>query len=282
MPVSQLRRITFQFPRRQPVTRPFFKHLVNLLEQDPSSQNLIEKLVIFPAYPPGALPITTFELEDINYPALMFEMDQRLVIKAGSFSIHSSLDAIRTSTLPMSAEVGRRFALFPMDKFTQLLEGHILRLDHVGVELPSDAIQEESFSKLLDVLGSCSNLYHSPMGDEWAFILPATAGEYAQEINDFEKSRSPKLELSYGYVDQPLIHFHIDTNLTKESMEAYFPSQYGTELPGVTTYRTVYIDQPWPGMQMRFDLVYWTGGKTTEWASGEWLVRQEVRHSKIS
>jgi hypothetical protein len=280
MPVSQLRRITFQFPRRQPATRPFFKLLVSLLEQDPSSQNLVDKLVIFPAYPHGALPITTFELEDINFPAMMFEMDQRIVVKAGSFSIHSSLDAIRTSTLPMTSESGKRSALFPMEKFTHLLNGHLLRLDHIGVELPSNSVQAENFALLLETLGNSSNLYRSPVGDEWAFVIPSTAGEFAGEINKFEMPRSPKLELSYGYVDLPLIHFHVDTDLPKEAVEAYFPSQYGTELPGVTTYRTVFIDHPWPGLLMRFDLNYWMGGKVTEWASGEWLIKQDVRVKK--
>jgi hypothetical protein len=31
---------------------------------------------------------------------------------------------------------------------------------------------------------------------------------------------------------------------------------------------------------MRFDLTYWTGGKITEWSSGEWLVKQDVRVKK--
>jgi len=44
-----------------------------------------------------ALPVMTLELEDINYPAVMFEMEERLVVKAGAFAVHSSLDAIRTS-----------------------------------------------------------------------------------------------------------------------------------------------------------------------------------------
>ena len=69
----------------------------------------------------------------------------------------------------------------------------------------------------------------------------------------------------------------MDTDLSREYVEAYFPSQYGTNLPGVTTYRTVYIDNPWPGLLMRFDLTYFAGSELTDWDSGEWLVKQGLR-----
>jgi hypothetical protein len=282
MPVSQLKRIAFQFPRKQPATRPFFKQLVSLLEQDPSSQNLMDKLVMFPAYPQGALPITTLELEDINYPAVMFEMDERIVVKAGSFAVHSSLDAIRTATLPLTMDPGKRPPVFPLAKFVQLLKGHILRLDHTGVELPSEAVPQEKFDRLVGAVGNVANLYRYPSGEEWPFLLPSTPAEFRSEIQHFSKPRAPKMELTYGYVQVPLIHFHLDTDLPREYIEAYFPSQYGTALPGATTYRTVYIDHPWPGLLMRFDLTYFTDGVLSEWDSGEWLVKQGVRVRKTA
>ena len=277
MPIVQLKRIAFQFPRKQPVTRPFFKQLVNLLEEDPFSQNMMDKLVLFPGYPHEALPVMTFELEDINYPALMFEMSERVVVKAGAFAVHSSLDAIRTATLPLTMDPGKRPPMFPLGKFVQLLKGHVLRLDHAGVELPSDAVQQEKFDHLIEVVGKYSNLYRYPNGEEWPFLLPATYNEFRNEIREFTNPRTPKLELTYGYVQVPLIHFHVVTDLTREFIEAYFPSQYGTNLPGATTYRTIYIDQPWLGMLMRFDLTYFTGKELTEWDNGEWLVKNGIR-----
>jgi hypothetical protein len=277
MPPVQIKRIAFQFPRKQPVTRPFFKLLTSLFEGSPSSQNLLDRLVIAPPYPHEALPVMTLELEDINYPAVMFEMEERLVVKAGSFAVHSSLDTIRTATLPLTMDPGKRPPVFPLNKFVQLLKGHILRLDHAGVELPSEAVSREMFDDLVTTLGRVSNLYRYPTGEEWPFIVPASAAEFRSEIQHFARPRAPKLELTYGYVQVPLIHFHIDTDLPREHIEAYFPSQYGTNLPGVTTYRTIYIDHPWPGLLMRFDMTYFTGGPLSEWDSGEWLVTRGVR-----
>jgi hypothetical protein len=277
MPIAQLKRIAFQFPRKQAFTRPFFKQLVSLLEHDPCSQNLMDKLVLFPAYPQGALPATTLELEDVNYPAVMFEMEERVVIKAGAFAVHSNLDAIRTATLPLTIDPGKRPPLFPMGKFVQLLKGHILRLDHTGVELPSEAVPREKFDHLVEAVGRVANLYRYPTGEEWPFLLPSTYAEFRSEIQQFAKARAPKMELTYGYVQVPLIHFHVDTDLPREFVEAYFPNQYGTNLPGVTTYRTVYIDHPWQGLLMRFDLTYYTNNELTEWDSGEWLVKRGVR-----
>jgi hypothetical protein len=277
MPIAQLKRIAFQFPRKQPVTRPFFKQLVSLLEHDPSSQNLMDKLVLFPPYPNGALPVMTLELEDINYPAVMFDMTERVVVKAGAFAVHSSLDAIRTATLPLTMDPGKRPPIFPLAKFVQLLKGHILRLDHAGVELPSEAVQKEKFDGLVQAVGKVANLYRYPTGEEWPYLLPASYGEFRSEIREFARPRSPKLELTYGYVQVPLIHFQVDTDLPREYIEAYFPSQYGTNLPGVTSYRSLYIEQPWPGLLMRFDLVYFTGNQSNTWDSGEWLVKQGMR-----
>jgi hypothetical protein len=277
MSPAQLKRIAFQYPRKQPVTRPFFKHLTSLFEGMPSSQNLLDKLVIAPPYPHEALPVMTFELEDINYPAVMFEMEERLVVKAGAFAVHSSLDAIRTATLPLTLDPGKRPPIFPLNKFVQLLQGHILRLDHAGVELPSEAVSRELFDDLIRTVGRVSNLYRYPTGEEWPFIVPASAAEFRSEIQHFARPRAPKLELTYGYVQVPLIHFHIDTDLPREHIEAYFPSQYGTNLPGVTTYRTIYIEHPWPGLLMRVDMTYFTGGALTDWDSGEWLARQGMR-----
>jgi len=277
MPPVQLKRIAFQFPRKQPVTRPFFKLLTNLFEGIPSSQHLLDKLLIAPPYPHEALPFMTLELEDINYPAVMFEMEERLVVKAGAFAVHSSLDAIRTATLPLTLDPGKRPPVFPLNKFVQLLQGHILRLDHAGVELPSEVVPREKFDDLVSTVGRVSNLYRYPTGEEWPFIVPASAAEFRSEIQHFARPRAPKLELTYGYVQVPLIHFHIDTDLPREHIEAYFPSQYGTNLPGVTTYRTIYIEHPWPGLLMRIDMTYFTGGALTDWDSGEWLVRQGMR-----
>lgn len=277
MPIAQLKRIAFQFPRKQQVTRPFFKQLVSLLEQDPCSQNLVDKLILFPAYPQEALPVMTIELEDVNYPAVMFEMEERVVIKAGAFAVHSSLDAIRTATLPLTLDPSKRPPLFPLAKFVQLLKGHILRLDHAGVELPSEAVAREKFDHLVQAVGSVSNLYRYPSGEEWPFLLPATYTEFRGEIQQFARPRTPKLELTYGYVQVPLVHFHVDTDLRREFVEAYFPPQYGTALPGATTYRSVYIDHPWQGLLMRFDLTFYTNGEVTEWDSGEWLVKRGVR-----
>jgi hypothetical protein len=277
MSPAQLKRITFQFPRKQPATRPFFKQLTNLFEGIPSSQNLLDRLVIAPPYPHDARPVMTLELEDVNYPAVMFEMEERLVVKAGAFAVHSSLDAIRTATLPLTLDPGKRPPIFPLNKFVQLLKGHILRLDHAGVELPSEAVAREKFDDLVTTVGRVSNLYRYPTGEEWPFIVPASAEEFRSEIIHFARPRAPKLELTYGYVQVPLIHFHIDTDLPREHIEAYFPSQYGTNLPGVTTYRTIYIEHPWPGLLMRFDMTYFTGGALNDWDSGEWLVKQGLR-----
>ncbi len=164
----------------------------------------------------------TLELEDINYPAVMFEMEERLVVKAEAFAVHSSLDAIRTATLPLTLDPGKRPPVFPLNKFVQLLQGHILRLDHAGVELPSEVVPREKFDDLISTLGkvaTCTAIPPAKSGPSSCLLRrPSSAAR-----SSTSPGHAPKLELTYGYVQVPLIHFHIDTDLPREHIEAYFP-----------------------------------------------------------
>jgi hypothetical protein len=154
--------------------------------------------------------------------------------------------------------------------------GHVARVDHTGVEIPSAMLPVHEWEALQAALGRVTHLYAYPTGEEWPFIVPATAAEFADEIRQFAAPRDPKFELTYGFVDVPLLQFHIDTTLPRAMVEEVLPE--GFKLGGVVeSFRSVFIAHPWANLKIRCDLTFNPEGVLDSWDSGEWLVTEGRR-----
>jgi len=119
-----------------------------------------------------------------------------------------------------------------------------------------------------------ANVYHYPTGEDWPFIIPATAKEFQRDIQHFVAGREPKFELVYdGWTAQPLLQFALGTNLTRPQLETLLPAPYGWVIPELAdVFRSLFLAHPWPGLQIRFDL-YYHSAELSNWETGEWLVK---------
>jgi len=251
---------------------------VPVLESVPQAEWLGDRLVIVPDYPPGAVPATTLELSRVDRPTVVLDTIGLVVIEMGGVRVvgWDSRDPVR---LPAPEPVTPDHPPLEVTEIAARLRGHVIRVDHSGVEFPTARVPISAWERLLDVLGAAANLYHHPDVDtEMPFVLPASGDEFSGEIAAFGGVRVPKFELTYGYVTSPLLQFHGDTDLDRASLDALFPEPQGFNLPGVETFRSVYVAVPWPGVTLRLDLTYAMPGEPPEgWISGEWLVREGRR-----
>lgn len=156
-------------------------------------------------------------------------------------------------------------------------KGHIVRVDHMGLNLPAD---NESGVELLTVLSQRANLYRYPGGEPWYFAVPATLEEYQSEIADFSQLRGPKFELVLEpkSTASALIQMDFTTNLSRTEVEAKLPPPIGFELPGLGQhFRSVYVEHPWGPFLLRMDFRYQSDDCVNGWSSGEWLVKEGLR-----
>ena len=285
----RLRRITFLFPEGQPASRAFSEPLASLLSQDPHSNRRLEssprlessrsaeRVDIAATFPGESLPHIALALAEVNYPQVVFETEQPFQLQAGELSLYSTAVAPAQTAAPANqAPAGPAPGLSTADLYARF-DGYISRLDHSGVELPAGKVEPAAWRRLLGELAAVSALYRYPEGQEWPFILPANRAEFQDDIRQFATPRKPKFELTYGYTQVPTLQFHIDTTLPREAVEDRLPDPYGFALPGVETFRSVYLEHPWPGLAVRCDLTFWTGSELSDWDSGEWLVKEGKR-----
>lgn len=273
---DRLNQIRYLLPS-DPDSRAWFDAITPLLSEGPQSELFPDRLVMVPQYPMGAIPATTLELSRVDRPTIVLDTIGLLAIYMGGMRVlgWASRDPVR---LPPGAWVTPGPPPLAPALLVERLRGHILRVDHTGVELPTARVPNNLWEYLLDALGAAANLYAYPEPDtEMPFVLPASADEFRHEIETFDAPRVPKFELTYGYTSVPLIQFHCDTDLSRADLDARLPAPSGFNLPGVETFRSVYLAVPWPGVLVRLDLSYWDGGALTEWDSGAWLVKEGQR-----
>ena len=60
----------------------------------------------------------------------------------------------------------------------EALEGHILWIDHTGLNVPADDFGD-LWEPIVRILGDNSLLYSYPTRDPWYFILPGTEDEHS-------------------------------------------------------------------------------------------------------
>jgi hypothetical protein len=270
---SKLSRISFMFPSDPPGAAEFFEHLVAFLGRDAHSVVYEDLILLSPADPPEAMPVTSFELAEIAIPKLVLDTDLALNTRVGNFYIHGSEEAVETPPIEIEP-VSHNLALLPLAALVERFDGAI-RLDHSGFNIPRSLYSEEEWQTLLRNISTVADVYQYPGGEDWYFLLPTTSDEGGGGITQFTTGRAPKFELVYDeHAHVPVLQFQIDTGLTQDEVEERLPEPYGISFPDLgDIFRTVYVEHPWPGLLIRFDFAFDRPGEGDDWATGEWLVR---------
>lgn len=154
------------------------------------------------------------------------------------------------------------------------LFGHIKRIDHTGINLPTMLFDEFEYKNLLDYFSYNGNVYSYPTGEPWSFLLPVTEYEHENEITNFKILREPRFELVYDkYTNIVGIQIDIETDLSQSEIENLFPKEQGVYYEGCT-FKSIYLDYE-ENLDIRLDVRY----KSTygNWESGEWLVCEGKR-----
>lgn len=289
-----LKQITYTFPNGTPGSRKFFGQLIELLAEIPNTAMQGTNLTLTPSHPLGALPVTTFAHSNIPFPFLTLGDHQDLSLSVGNLCINPRTTKGYTAdnsgfdqTLSKQDSLGEYFELhapsttiyrLPISELVKRLKGHMVRIDHTGINIPSALISDEQWKQFIHAVARHANLYKYPTTDVWPFILPATPEEHEADITRFPVGREPKLELVYDtYSPVPTIQIDIETNLPRPEVERLFPAPYGISFPDLADYfRTVYIHHEWPGLAIRFDIRF-KSDRPGDWETGKWLVKDGGR-----
>lgn len=171
------------------------------------------------------------------------------------------------------------YRLMPLQDVVERFQGHVQRVDHMGVNFPADDTEGQG---LLAVVSQGANVYRYPGGEPWYFAIPSTTAEFHQGISDFTQVRFPKFELVLeGEDSRPrLIQIDFATDLSRMHVEERLPSPFGVVLPGLAEYfRSVYVEHPWGGFLIRMDFRYRSEEAINEWTTCEWLVKDGERYN---
>jgi len=289
--------ITYVFPQSSPEMRTFFVLLCKVLESIPAAKTTGKIVQFAPGYPAAGLPTTSFAMAaGINFPEIRFRNGRNLVLTAGNLRINPQPDTPISKpqgsllATKHADELGTFYEIhlpgmsvfrLPLEELHKRLAGHILSIDHTGVNLPAELVDRSAWTAFLKQLGAQTNLYRYPEGDDWPFIVPATAHEFATDIADFKEGREPRFELVYEHtLPVPMLQFDVRTDLARSELERLFPEPYSLALEGLGEYfRSVYIHHPWPGLIIKFDMRYKNRNPGDVWETGEWLVKSGGRIS---
>lgn len=285
-----LEHIAYIFPNNTPDSQHFFRQLGELLAELPNAHVQANgNLVIAPLQPVGALPVTYFAQSDIPYPQLSIGTGQEIKLKVGNLYVNPDtvkeykIDATGIKKVETKNDLlGTYLQLhtstsiiyrLPIDELVKRLRGHIVRIDHTGINIPSAIVPVDQWHRFVRRIASQANLYKYPTTDTWPFILPATKQEYETDIVEFPAGREPKFEIVYdSYAPVLTIQIDIESNLTRPQVERLFPGPYGVSFPDLADYfRTVYVHHEWPGLAVRFDIRFKSEGPG-DWETGKWLV----------
>ena len=154
------------------------------------------------------------------------------------------------------------------------LLGHVKRIDHTGINLPTTLFNELEYKNLLHYFSFKSNVYSYPTGEPWPFLLPVTEYEHKNEITNFKILREPRFEFIYDkYTNIIGIQIDIETDLSKNEIENLFPKEQGVYYEGCP-FKAIYLDYD-KNLDIRLDVRYQS--TYSDWESGEWLVCKAKR-----
>lgn len=269
-----LSEISFVFPNATPESNEFFDYLARILTELPNAHQDVSGLKIASMTPAGALPITTFTQTDTTFPEIHFGNDPELHLSLGSLQVNpvasDKVAAVQNITNPDGLSIKEVY---------QKLAGHIVRLDHTGLNLPKAIISKAEWSNFTAGIAARTNLYAYPTGEPWLFIVPATESEFLSDITQFGTGREPRFELVHDtYNGVPTIQIDIETDLTRTEVATLFPEPYGVSFPDLADYfRTVYLRHIWAGLAIRLDIRFKNTHPQGAWETGKWLVEDGGR-----
>lgn len=253
-----LEKVEFIFPKKDENIKLF--NLIFSLLKDKSSVKKNSKEEIF-MQSSDLKPAIIFKLEDVNEIQWNIENQEYL----------NFLNR-KESQIENQCEIKKLSA----DTVLAKLSGHVIRVDHIGINLPTNLYDKKEWDNLLKYFSSISNIYSYPTGEPWPFLLPATEKENEMEITNFEMIREPRLEFVYDdYTNVVTIHIDIETDLLKSEVEVLFPKDEGIYFNNLEEiYRAIYLDYN-QYMDIRLDVRYKCIHDDFE--SGEWFVSEGKR-----
>lgn len=290
-----IQNITYKFPNNTPNDQAFFQSLSDLLLQLPNAKLQRDRgIEITASQPANALPVTTFAQSEVPFPQIHFDVATELSLDLGNLRINPKTSGYKiegkgfTQIESKQDSLGAYYELqtpshtifrLPTEELVSRLKGHIVRIDHTGLNIPSALVSTKAWQQFIHDVAEDSNLYKYPTGEDWPFILPATLAEYEAEITSFVVGREPKFEFVYDtYSPVPTIQIDIETDLTRPQVEKLFPEPYGVSFPELANYfRTVYVHHDWRGLDIRFDIRFKNDEPDGDWETGKWLVTEGGR-----
>lgn len=283
-----LRSITFSFPHRTAAEREFFAYLTLLLQESPQARVTTDGLHLTASEPEDSLPATVIRPSVTTpFPQVQFDADGNLpnLIESLQPAPHNPRPLPTTIKRDahgeyIAAHAGQEtFYRLSLPELYKRLHSHLVAVDHTGWNIPSIRVPRKTWQQLLDSLAEQCNLYAYPGGFDWPFIIPATAQEFTHEITRFMPGRLPRFELVYEDSSPvPMYQFDIETDLPRASIEQLFPAPYGLSFPDVADYfRSVFVQHPWAGLAIRFDIRFKSTGPASDWTTGKWLVERGKR-----
>lgn len=289
-----MKSITYKFPTKDSSNQAFFEHLKELLLELPNAQVIGKSIIITASQPTDAFPSTSFALADVQFPQIYFDTDTALSLSIGNLRVNpvTSDYSIEgngfTQIVSKQDSLGDYYELhtashtiyrLDIKDLVARLKGHIVRIDHTGINLPSVLVSRTAWDQFIGNVAKQANLYKYPTGEDWPFILPATREENETEISQFSVGREPKFEFVYDtYSPVPTIQIDIETDLTRSQVETLFPEPYGVSFPDLADYfRTVFVHHDWRGLDIRFDVRFKNDVPDGAWETGKWLVAQGGR-----
>jgi hypothetical protein len=283
------------FPVTTENNQAFFSSLSELLLELPNAQLQEDRSIeITASQPADTVPATIFALSDIPFPQIYFDSADELSLKVGNLRINPVSSDYQVEGNGFSQILTKQdslgsyyqlhaasYTIYRLDikELMARLKGHIVRIDHTGVNLSSALMLRETWEQFTGELAKQTNLYKYPTGEDWPFILPATKEEHETDITQFPVGREPKFELVYDtYSPVPTIQIDIETDLTRPQVEELFPEPYGVSFPDLADYfRTVYVHHEWRGLDIRFDIRFKNDEPNGDWETGRWLVAEGGR-----
>ncbi|WP_242771984.1 hypothetical protein [Brevibacillus parabrevis] len=280
--MNRLDLISYVFPNKHAAEKEWCYYFSQLLKEVPHFREADQ---LRPLFSGSAMPATDFRTGDAAFPAIVFHSPKAFKLKVADLLISdrksagiklASLNSLHAE-LPQTQE---QSAGIDISQLYHQLKGRLTGVDHTGVNIPVTLMPRPEWDKFLATLSTVCNLYRYP-DEDWPFIIPAEAEEHATNITDFSVKRTPKFELVYdSYTAKPLFQFALETNISREEMEALFPAPNGFAIPGLEEiFRCVAIKSPWDhGLGFRFDLYYKAEGEgLSDWETGEWLIKNGGR-----
>lgn len=262
-----LQKIKFLFPVTNPESQSFFSTLKEMLQEVPNTNETTDQIIIQPINPSHASPQIVIEKSSTTTIGVQFDSNS---------PVDQEINTIITNVL--SKSIKKTYEDPSLSNVYKKLKGHIQRVDHTGINVPSTLLAKEKWHELIRKIAGVSAIYTYPTEENWLFIIPSTTSEFITDITNFSTTREPKFELVYDEVDTiPTLQFDIETDFTQKEVEMLFPDPIGKSLEGLESFfRTIYIDSPYAHVYIRFDIRF-KNVSDQEWYTGEWLVKEGKR-----